>query len=108
VAYMVAQFCDVHIFHYYKKKTKGKHLWLRNNASTLFSQLVDSVCVILITHYYAHALPVKDYYELAPQLFYFVMSSYLFKVVFALLDTIPFYFGVKFLRKYLQVEDEIA
>ena len=41
------------------------------------------------------------------QLFYFILSSYLFKMVIALLDTIPFYYGTSFLRRYLQVEDEI-
>jgi uncharacterized PurR-regulated membrane protein YhhQ (DUF165 family) len=38
--------------------TKGKLLWVRNNGSTMVSQLVDTTAVILITHYYAHALPV--------------------------------------------------
>ena len=58
MAYMAAQFCDVYLFHFWKKLTHGKHLWLRNNGSTLISQLVDTVAVILITHFYAHALPI--------------------------------------------------
>ncbi|MBU2018130.1 MAG: queuosine precursor transporter [Bacteroidetes bacterium] len=107
-AYMAAQFCDVHIFHFIKKKTGGKKLWLRNNLSTLTSQLVDSVAVILITYYYASALPINEAYSIELQLLYFVLSSYIFKVVFALLDTIPFYYGTKFLRKYLNIEDELA
>jgi uncharacterized integral membrane protein (TIGR00697 family) len=106
-AYMTAQFCDVHVFHFFKKLTKGKRLWLRNNASTLTSQMVDSVSVILITYYYADALPMRDNVGVGEQLMYFILSSYLFKVIFALLDTIPFYYGTKALRKYLQVEDEI-
>ena len=106
-AYMAAQFCDVHIFHYLKKKTNGKKLWLRNNASTLTSQLIDSTAVILITYFYADALPIKPGIGIGNQLFYFILSSYLFKMFFALLDTIPFYMGTRFLRKYLQVEDEI-
>ena len=52
IAYISAQFCDVYIFHYLKKLTKGKHLWLRNNGSTLISQLVDTTAVILVTHFY--------------------------------------------------------
>lgn len=107
VAYMAAQFCDVHIFHFLKKKTNGKHLWLRNNGSTLVSQLVDSTAVILITHFYAHALPIQEGENLVKQLWYFILSSYLFKLVCALIDTIPFYFGTKWLRKYLQIEDEV-
>ena len=58
IAYLAAQFCDVYLFHFWKKLTKGKHLWLRNNGSTLISQMVDTVAVILITHFYAKALPI--------------------------------------------------
>ena len=101
IAYISAQFIDVHIFHFLKKLTNGKHLWLRNNGSTLISQLVDSVAVILITHYFADALPKNDTGELIQPLLYFIMASYVFKLVVALLDTIPFYVGVKYLTKYI-------
>lgn len=108
LAYLTAQFCDVHIFHYLKRLTKGKMLWLRNNGSTLISQLVDSVAVILITHYFAKGLPIDENLSLNTQLISFILSAYLFKVIIALLDTIPFYIGTKKLKKYLQVEDEVA
>lgn len=107
IAYLTAQFCDVHIFHYLKRLTNGKKLWLRNNGSTLVSQLVDSVAVILITHFFAKGIPIDEGKSLYVQLFAFILSSYLFKLVVALLDTIPFYFGTKALRNYLQIEDEI-
>ncbi len=58
IAYMAAQFCDVYVFHFWKKVTKGRLLWVRNNGSTMVSQLVDTTAVILITHYFAHALPI--------------------------------------------------
>ena len=74
VAYLGAQFIDVHVFHFLKEKTKGKMLWLRNNVSTLISQLIDTVAVILITHYYAHGLPVNDNGDLTHPLFYFILS----------------------------------
>ena len=108
IAYLTAQFVDVHVFHYLKEKTKGKKLWLRNNLSTLTSQLVDSVAVILITYYYANALPMKEDVSVYYQLLMFVLSAYAFKVVFALLDTIPIYFAVKKLRVFLQIDDEVA
>lgn len=107
LAYLTAQFVDVHVFHFFKRKTQGKKLWLRNNASTLTSQLVDTVAVILITHFYAHALPLKEDQSLYYQLLMFILSGYLFKLFFALLDTIPFYYGVRYLRKYLNIEDEL-
>src|SRR5690606_25291183 len=39
IAYMAAQFCDVYVFHFWKRLTRGKHLWLRNNGSTMISQV---------------------------------------------------------------------
>jgi len=108
IAYLTAQFIDVQVFHFLKSKTKGKKLWLRNNVSTLTSQLVDSIAVILITHYYANALPIQEGVSIPYQLMMFVLSAYAFKVVFALLDTIPIYFVVKKLRVFLRVDDEVA
>ena len=105
VAYLAAQFTDVYIFHRLKRWTGGRHLWLRNNGSTLTSQLVDTTAVILITHYAAHGLPVDPHQPLGPQLFVFIASGYVFKFVAALLDTIPFYLGVAYLRRYLQISD---
>ena len=107
LAYLLAQFIDVHVFHLIKRKTNGKMLWLRNNLSTMTSQLVDSTAVILITHFYAQALPIPDGQAVSSALLMFILSSYIFKFVFALLDTIPIYFIVSYLRKFLQVEDEI-
>ncbi|MCZ6828273.1 MAG: queuosine precursor transporter, partial [Gammaproteobacteria bacterium] len=49
MAYIAAQYCDVQLFHFWKRVTKGKHLWVRNNFSTMISQLVDSFMVILVT-----------------------------------------------------------
>ncbi|MFT7622866.1 MAG: putative integral membrane protein (TIGR00697 family) [Myxococcota bacterium] len=106
VAYLTAQFVDVHLFHFWKRLTNGKHLWLRNNGSTLVSQLVDSTAVILITHFYAAALPIDANKPVAQQLLVFIASGYVFKVFFALVDTVPFYIGVKKLRVYLELADD--
>ena len=107
IAYVSAQFVDVHVFHYLKEITNGKYLWLRNNGSTLVSQLVDSTAVILITHYYADALPKDAVGDLTQPLLYFIMASYSFKALTALIDTIPFYIGVKYITRYIQ-KDEIS
>ncbi len=108
VAYISAQFCDVYLFHFWKKLTKGKHLWLRNNGSTMVSQMVDTVAVILIAHFLSGSLPIEATKALWPQLWVFIATGYLFKLVAAALDTIPFYFGVAWMRKYLHVDDEIS
>ena len=103
VAYLTAQFCDVHLFHFWKNLTKGKHLWLRNNGSTLISQFIDTIAVILITHYYNEALPLDESKPLIGQLLLFIYSGYIFKILVALLDTIPFYILVRYLRTYLNI-----
>jgi hypothetical protein len=104
VAYMASQFCDVFLFHFWKKLTKGRHLWLRNNGSTLVSQFVDTFAVITITHFYARALPIDGGQPIWPQLWVFIGSGYLFKVAIALIDTLPFYLGVRWLSGYLEIE----
>lgn len=103
-AYLAAQFCDVHVFHFWKRLTRGKHLWLRNNGSTLVSQLVDTTAVILVTHYYAHALPIREGEPVEPQLLTFIASGYAFKAVAALLDTGPIYLAVRWLERYLEID----
>lgn len=108
IAYLSAQFIDVQVFHFLKEKTGGRRLWLRNNLSTLTSQLIDSIAVILITHYLAGGLPVKPDETLGIVLIMYILSSYLFKFAFALFDTIPIYIAVRYLRKYLDVEDELS
>ncbi|MGD1847864.1 MAG: queuosine precursor transporter [Salibacteraceae bacterium] len=47
-AYLLAQLVDVRLFHFWKGLTKGKMLWVRNNGSTILSQLVDSTLVVLV------------------------------------------------------------
>ena len=101
IAYMAAQFCDVSLFHFFKKLTKGKHLWLRNNGSTLVSQFVDSFAVISITF---GAAFLRGEQTLKAMLI-LMGSNYLFKMAAALLDTIPFYFLVNKLQAYLHLEE---
>jgi len=101
IAYLSAQFVDVRIFHFLKEKTGDKKLWLRNNVSTIISQLIDSIAVILITHFLVDGLPKLANGDLTHSLVYFILSGYLFKLVIALLDTLPFYYLTKKLKKYI-------
>ncbi len=103
VAYLTAQFVDVRLFHFWKDLTRGKYLWLRNNGSTLLSQLVDTISVVLITHFLAGALPIEANSALWPQLIRFIGYGYVFKLIAALLDTMPFYACVYWLSDYLQL-----
>ena len=78
-AYLTAQFIDIRIFHFWKRLTKGKHLWLRNNGSTIFSQLVDTSAVLILLC----GLDVIPWDKFGVLLF----NGFLFKVLFALIDT---------------------
>ncbi len=102
MAYIAAQYCDVYMFHFWKRLTKGKHLWLRNNGSTIVSQGVDSFMVITVTfgaQFLAGAMS-------AGAMLVLMGSNYLFKLCVALADTIPFYLGVHYLKGYLELTDE--
>ncbi|MBT8446460.1 MAG: queuosine precursor transporter [Gammaproteobacteria bacterium] len=100
MAYIAAQYCDVQLFHFWKRVTRGKHLWIRNNFSTLISQGVDSFMVISVTFgagYLAGSITL-------PQLLVLMGSNYGFKLCVALADTLPFYAGVHYLRRYLRLD----
>jgi uncharacterized integral membrane protein (TIGR00697 family) len=107
IAYLAAQLCDVSLFHFWKRLTNGRHLWLRNNGSTIVSQFVDTFAVITITHFYARGLPIDPSAAIWPQLWIFIASGYVFKLVIALLDTVPFYLGVHYLSRYLEIDPNI-
>ena len=102
MAYIAAQYCDVYMFHFWKNLTKGKHLWLRNNGSTIISQGVDSFMVITVTfgaQFFAGVISGGAMLAL-------MGSNYLFKLCVALADTLPFYFFVNYLTKYLELTEE--
>ncbi len=105
IAYLIAQLVDVHVFHFWKKLTRGRYLWVRNNGSTLVSQLVDTVAVILITYYLTRPpnFPVDESRSVLPQLLVLIFTGYAFKFVMALVDTVPFYLGSKWLSRYLRL-----
>ena len=87
------------------KKTNGKHLWIRNNASTMFSQLVDTVSVILITHFLTHSIPLPTGKTEIEGLLFLIINAYIFKFFFALFDTPLLYVGVKHIKSYLGISD---
>lgn len=91
MAYLFAQYIDIQIFHFWKRVTKGKHLWIRNNFSTFFSQFIDTFTVLFLLCSFG-----KIDWELFGGL---LLSGFLFKVLVAVCDT-PFLYGSVFvLRK---------
>ena len=89
IAYLFAQFVDVRIFHFWKKLTNGKHLWLRNNGSTVASQLIDTTLVVCILF-----LGVWN----GDQIFQAIIDGWLFKMLMAFIDT-PIIYGIVYLLK---------
>jgi len=89
-AYLFAQFVDVRLFHFWKELTKGKHLWLRNNASTVLSQLLDSALVVLVLF-----VGERSFEEMLSLIF----AAWLFKTLCALVDTPLFYLGTWWLKR---------
>ncbi len=103
IAYLIAQTVDVHLFHFWKRLTRGKHLWLRNNASTTFSQLIDTIAILSILYWADNLGPEIDSIDRLIQL---IFASYLFKFFFALFDTPLFYLGVWLLKDRVHEDPE--
>lgn len=79
VAYLVSQSWDVWIFHKIRERNIG-HKWIRNNLSTMTSQILDTAIFITIA-----------FWGKVPNIWIMIASQYLIKVIYAGLDTIPFY-----------------
>ncbi len=78
-AYLLAQYVDIHIYHFWKKLTQGKHLWLRNNFSTFSSQFIDTLSVLVLLCTFGK-IEWSNFTGL-------LISGFLYKVLVALLDT---------------------
>lgn len=92
IAFVVSQFHDVWAFHRLKKATKGKFLWLRNNVSTMGSQLIDTTLFMFIA-----------FYQITPKftisfIITLIIPYYLFKVLFSFIDTPFVYLGKNWLK----------
>ena len=101
IAYLLAQFVDIRIYHFWKNLTQGKMLWLRNNFSTFSSQLIDTSLVVGLLSVFG-VLEWKLFWGL-------VISGFLFKIIVAALDTPLLYLFVGIFRKTfdLKHKDEI-
>ncbi len=103
-AYLVAQLMDVRLFHFWKRVTDGRHLWLRNNASTMISQFVDTIIVNSIFLGFGLGLPQVIVGKI-------IVAAYVFKLLMAALDTPFIYLGVALLRRYIgadAVDEELS
>jgi hypothetical protein len=101
ITYLLAQFIDIRIYHFWKNLTNGRMLWLRNNFSTFFSQFVDTFTITFLLCLF-EVLKWDQFTGL-------LISGFLFKILIALIDTPFLYLGVYLFRKKfnLKVNEEI-
>ena len=100
MAYLLAQFIDIQIYHFWKRLTQGKHLWLRNNFSTFLSQFVDTFTILILLC----SFDIISWDKFTGLL----VAGFLFKILIALFDTPFLYLGVFLFRKRfnLKVNEE--
>lgn len=96
LAYLFAQFIDIRIYHFWKRYTAGKKLWLRNNFSTFSSQFIDTFTVVLLLSLFG-VLPWSMFWGL-------ILSGVVFKIGVALFDTPLLYLFVGMFRKRFQLK----
>ncbi len=89
IAYLLSQHHDVWIYNLLKKLTKNKQLWLRNNLSTIISQLIDSV--VFITLAFGGVFPVIP----------LIFGQWIVKIIIAILDT-PFIYFISYVLKKIK------
>ena len=94
-AFAISQTMDVISFHWLKNKTNGKYKWLRNNASTMSSQLIDTVIFITIA-----------FYGVVDNIILMIFAQYLIKLILAALDT-PFFLFLHKTKKMQKIKERI-
>lgn len=99
LAFVISQSIDVFLYHVFKsKQIDGKKLWLRNNVSTVTSQIVDGLVFTFIAFGTGpNALPI----EILMQIF---ITTYIIKAIIALFDTPFMYIGTWMKHKKMVAE----
>jgi len=97
LAYLCAQLTDNYLFHFWKRLTKGKHLWLRNNGSTMVSQAVDTLVVNSILFFIGFGMDFATGFSI-------MATIYVYKLALAVLDTPLIYLGVYLTKRLLGEE----
>lgn len=93
-AFLVSQLIDVTIFHFFKRKTGNKMIWLRSTGSTVISQLFDSFIVLGIAFWMTGKISTTDYIASA-------FTGYFVKLIIAILLTPLIYLGHSLIEKYI-------
>ncbi len=96
LAYIVSQTHDLYTFHFLKEKTNGKHLWLRNNVSSIISQSLDTVIFIIV-----------GFAGLGMPLWSMIWGQLVIKIIIAFLDTPLVYLLVNIIKKNEIIDKQV-
>lgn len=100
-AFLLSQIMDATLFHWIKRKTGNKYIWLRSTGSTVISQMVDTIVVLYIGFVLTGAITMNDFFNIAP-------TNYLLKLGIAILLTPVIYLGHYLVRKYLREDVQVS
>lgn len=91
-AFLLAQLVDIQLYALIKRWTADRFLWLRNNGSTLMSQMVDTVVIDMIFLYWGMGMGLD-------QVFPIMVFSYTYKALFTVANT-PLLYLLIFLNRF--------
>lgn len=97
-AFLVSQLMDVTFFHWIKRKTGNRFIWLRSTGSTVLSQFVDTIVVLYIGFVLPGNMSMADFFSIAP-------TNYLLKLIIAILLTPLIYLGHYMVKRYLGLHE---
>lgn len=100
-AFLVSQLLDVSIFHWIKRKTGNRMIWLRSTGSTALSQLVDTFIVLYIGFVLPGSLSFDEFLKIAP-------SNYFLKLLIAISLTPLIYLGHYLIKRYLRKDNQVV
>ncbi|MBK7175030.1 MAG: queuosine precursor transporter [Bacteroidales bacterium] len=93
-AFLVSQLVDAYVFHYFRKLTGHKYLWLRATGSTAISQLIDSFVILVIAFYFLGNWSLEQVLKVG-------LIQYSYKLVLAILLTPLIYLAHFIIDRYL-------
>lgn len=96
-AFLVSQLVDAYVFHYFKKITGHKYLWLRSTGSTVISQIIDSFVILFIAFYFLGNWSLEQVFRVG-------LVQYLYKVLLAIALTPLIYLAHVVIDNYLGKE----
>lgn len=97
IAFLVGQLVDAYSFHWLRQLTKNKRKWLRATGSTVLSQLIDSIVVLVVAFYLLGNWTLSQVLAVG-------MVQYAYKMTIAVLMTPIIYAGHYLIGLYLGKE----